>query len=193
MTHKLVFATHNAHKLEEVRHMLAGVSVELVGAGEVGAPDVEETGQTFAQNALIKALAAYRYTGMPALADDSGLCIEALGNAPGVYSHRFASQHGDFPAVFDEINRQLAGKTREAFFECVMAVVFSEEESYVFRGVVRGTLIENPRGADGFGYDPIFVPNGYTETLAQMGAEAKNKISHRYLALKQVQEFLKNR
>lgn len=193
MTHKLIFATHNAHKLEEVRQMLAGAPFTVVGAGELNIPDVDETGATFKENALLKAGAAYRHTGLPALADDSGLCIEALGNAPGVYSHRFANQHGGFPAVFEEINRQLEGKERKAFFGCTMALVFDDTESYTFEGIVRGTLLETPRGASGFGYDPIFVPDGYDKTLAQMGAEAKNKISHRYLALEQVKAFLKNR
>lgn len=193
MTEKLIFATHNAHKLEEVRQMLKGTLFQVVSADELNLPDVEETGETFEDNALIKAYAAYIHTGLPALADDSGLCIEALDNAPGVYSHRFAEQHGGFPAVFEEINRQLVGKERRAFFQCTMALVFDKKQMYTFDGQVNGVLLDKARGDNGFGYDPIFMPDGHDKTLAEMGAEAKNKISHRHLALEEVKYFLQNR
>lgn len=193
MTHKMVFATHNEHKLQEVRDMLQDTSFKLVGAGELNLPDVQETGLTFKDNALLKAYDAYKHTGLPALADDSGLCIQALNNEPGVFSHRFAQQHGGFPSVFKTINDLLAGQDRRAFFGCTMALVFDETEAYTFEGILNGRLLSDPRGESGFGYDPIFVPDGYDITLAQMSSVQKNSLSHRHKALCQVVDFLKTR
>lgn len=194
MTHKLIFSTHNEHKLEEVRAMLKDTEFKVVSAGELNLPDVEETGETFKENALLKAFEAYRHTGIPAMADDSGLCIRGLNNEPGIYAHRYATKNGGFPAVFKVIN-DLLGETgdRSAYFQCTMALVFDDTEFYIFDGVLEGTIIKEPRGESGFGYDPIFVPTGFDQTLAEMGSEAKNKLSHRYKALVQVCSFLKKR
>lgn len=192
MAHKLIFATHNEHKLVEVRQMLEPTGLKIVSAGELNLSDVEETGKTFKDNALLKAYAAYTQTGIPALAEDSGLCINALDGRPGILSARYAKQHGGYPKVFEAINAELGNNPdRSAYYQATMALVFSDMEAYTFDGIMEGTLAKEPIGSNGFGYDPIFIPTGYNQTVGQLSADVKNKISHRYKALQQVFEFLK--
>lgn len=188
---KIIFATHNAHKLEEVRAMLDPLGVKVVGAGDVNLPDVEETGETFKDNALLKAYDAYKHMSVPVLAEDAGLCISALNDEPGVYTKRYAEQNGGFPKVFEVLSERLKGKDKSARFVCTMALIVSETEAHVFEGVLKGHLIDTPCGENGFGYDPIFVPEGYDKTVAQLPAEEKNSISHRFKALQQVVSHLK--
>jgi XTP/dITP diphosphohydrolase len=187
---KLVLATANPHKLRELGRILAAGHVDVTLAGLADfpdAPDVPETGTTFAENALLKARAIAAFTGLPAVADDSGLCVDALNGMPGVLSARWAGQHGDDEANLRLVLAQLADVPdvrRGAHFACVAALVMPDGREQVREGIVYGTLIRVPRGHNGFGYDPIFVPDGSTITTAEMDSAAKDKISHRGKALR---------
>ncbi len=187
---RLVLATANPGKLVELERILAveDVWVELAGLGEFpGAPDVAETGATFAENALLKARAVAKFTGLPSVADDSGLCVDALNGMPGVLSARWSGGHGD-----DEANlRLLLAQTadvpddrRGAHFFCTAALVLPSGPEHLSEGALYGRLIREPRGSNGFGYDPIFVPDSSELTTAQMSPEAKDAISHRGRALR---------
>ena len=191
MTQQIILATHNAHKLEEVRQILGPLGIEVIGAADLNLPDVAETGKTFYENALIKAQAAFQATGKPVLADDSGLCIPALDGLPGIYAARFAAVHGGYPAVFEYLNTLLAGKSRAAYFVCSMVLILAEGEVHPFEGRVEGHLNKQPSGTHTFGYDPIFVPDGYGETFGVLEADVKNKISHRAQALAQLAAFFR--
>ncbi len=188
MKQKIVFATNNAHKLEEVAAIL-GDSYEVLSLREIGCDtDIPETADTFAGNALQKAQYVKEHYGYDCFADDSGLEVDVLGGAPGVYSARYSG--GGSEANMDKLLHNLTGKTeRGAQFRTVIALLIGEE-SHLFEGVVRGSIIEERRGEGGFGYDPIFVPEGYDLTFAQLGSEVKNRISHRAKAVKQLADYL---
>lgn len=191
MNNKIIFATHNKHKLQEVREMLKPLNIEVVGADEINMPDVEETGSTFEENAILKAIAGVKSTGLPVIAEDAGISIEALNGQPGIYSARFAQQHGGFPKVFEYLNQQLKNsENRNAFYTSVFVVAYSETNYHIFKGFMHGKLAQNPSGTNGFGYDPLFIPEGFDTTLGNIPSEVKNKISHRSKSLKQVYEFL---
>ena len=180
---KAVLATRNPHKVDEVARILTPYDVELVSLADVdGVPDVAETGATFADNALLKAAAASAATGMIAIADDSGLAVAALGGMPGVLSARWAGGHGDDAANLRLVLDQLAevpDDRRGAAFVCAAAAVTPDGRELVVEGQVDGTLTRTPRGSNGFGYDPIFVPAGETRTTAEMPPEDKDALSHR--------------
>ena len=182
---RLILATRNAHKVGELRAILgaAGLDVELVGADAYPeVPDVRETGVTFAENALLKAHALARATGCPAVADDSGLCVDVLGGAPGIFSARWAGAHGDDKANLDLLLAQLgdiAPPHRAAHFACAAALALPDGTERVVEGRLRGTLRFEPVGANGFGYDPVLQPDGYEVTCAELTPEQKNEISHR--------------
>ncbi|GAA1270534.1 RdgB/HAM1 family non-canonical purine NTP pyrophosphatase [Kitasatospora nipponensis] len=182
---RLVLATRNQHKVTELRAILgaAGLDVELVGADAYPEiPDVPETGVTFAENALLKAHALARATGLPAVADDSGLCVDVLGGAPGIFSARWAGKHGDDRANLDLLLAQLsdiADPHRTAHFACAAALALPDGTERVVEGRLRGTLRTTPSGAGGFGYDPILQPLGESRTCAELTADEKNAISHR--------------
>jgi XTP/dITP diphosphohydrolase len=187
---RLVLATANQHKLVELTRILeAGrVEVELAGLGEFpGAPEVAETGATFDENALLKARAIAEFTGLPAVADDSGLCVDALNGMPGVLSARWSGRHGDDEAnlrlVLAQVSDVPDGR-RGAQFVCAAALALPSGKEHVSEGTVEGRLIREPRGANGFGYDPIFVPDGKDVTTAEMDPAAKDAISHRGRALR---------
>lgn len=187
---RLVLATANPHKLIELARILqAGhVEVELAGLGEFpGAPQPAETGATFAENALIKARATARFTGLPAVADDSGLCVDALNGMPGVLSARWSGRHGDDEANLRLVLAQLSDvpdERRGAQFVCAAALVLPSGKEHVSDGTLHGMVIREPRGTNGFGYDPIFVPDGSELTTAEMDPSAKDAISHRGRALR---------
>jgi XTP/dITP diphosphohydrolase len=187
---RLVLATANQHKLAELTRILeAGrVEVELAGLGEFpGAPEVAETGATFDENALLKARAIAEFTGLPAVADDSGLCVDALNGMPGVLSARWAGRHGDDQANLRLVLAQLSDvpdERRGAHFTCAAALVLPSGKEHVSDAAVYGRLIRQPRGTNGFGYDPIFVPDGSELTTAEMSSAAKDAISHRGKALR---------
>ena len=177
---RLAIATHNPGKLIEIAELLRPYGVETVGAAALGLPEPEETGTTFEANAQLKAVAAANASGLPALADDSGLAVAALGGAPGIYSARWAGPQKDFAAAMQRIERELASKPdRRAAFVAVLALAWPDGAVEIFRGEVQGTLVFPPRGTHGFGYDPIFVPEGGHQTFGEMTATAKHAISHR--------------
>ena len=187
---KLVIATHNAGKLKEISALLAPHGVECLSAGALGLPEPPETGTTFAENALIKARAAAEASGIPALADDSGLCVNALGGRPGVYTadwaerQRFEGPPGrDWYMAMGKVEGLLCEQgddvDRACWFACVLAIAWPDGESAVYEGRANGTLTWPPRGTMGFGYDPVFVPVGGTQTFAELDPEQKHAISHR--------------
>jgi XTP/dITP diphosphohydrolase len=196
----VVLATRNAAKLRELARILGadhgGRQIRLAGLDEFpGAPDVPETGATFEENALLKARAIARYTGLPAVADDSGLCVDALNGMPGVLSARWAGGHGDDRANLNLVLAQAADvpdTRRGAQFVCAAALVGpgAGAREWVVTGQVEGRLIRAPRGRGGFGYDPIFLPDGFEQTTAEMTAEAKDAISHRGRAFRALTPFI---
>jgi XTP/dITP diphosphohydrolase len=176
----LVAATHNAGKLREFRQLLVPWRIALVSAGDLGLPEPEETGDTFEANAKLKAFAAARAAKMPALADDSGLCVEALNGAPGIYSARWAGGSKDFSAAMARVERELLAKEApepwRAHFISALALVWPDDHVEYFEGRVDGRLVFPPRGANGFGYDPIFLPDGHSRGFGEMSAEDKHGI-----------------
>jgi XTP/dITP diphosphohydrolase len=186
----LVLASRNPKKLAELRRILdaSGVDVAVTDlSGYPDMPEVAETGATFTENALLKARAVVARTGRPAVADDSGLCVDALNGMPGVLSARWAGRHGDDEANLRLVLAQLADvpvDRRAAHFACVAALVLPSGREHVAEGTVSGRIVDTPRGANGFGYDPIFVPGSSDLTTAEMSPEAKDAISHRGRALR---------
>lgn len=188
---KIVFATNNTHKLSEVRAVL-GDGFELVTLREVGiTEDIPETGATLDENASIKARYVYERTGLDCFADDTGLEVEALNGAPGVHSARYATDGHDFAANNRKLLRELNGITnRRARFRTVISLIRGGEELQV-EGIVRGTIATEESGNEGFGYDPLFIPEGYDHTFADMSADEKNAISHRGRAVAELVKALK--
>jgi XTP/dITP diphosphohydrolase len=182
---RLVVATHNQGKLREIEVLVAPFGMSVVSAGALGLPEPEETGDTFEANALLKAEAAAAASGLPALADDSGIAVDALGGAPGIYSARWAGPGKDFAAAMGSVEDKLralgatAPEQRKAHFVAVLALAYPDGGHDLFRGEVHGTLVYPPRGANGFGYDPMFVPNGHDVTFGEMDPAAKQAMSHR--------------
>lgn len=187
---KLLIASHNQGKVEEIGRMIAPYSISVISATDANLDEPEETGTTFTANAKLKARHAMEHSGLPSLADDSGLCVDALNDAPGVYSARWGGPNKDWPSAFKRIERELAGKKPNAHFMCALCLCLPGGETHFFEGRIDGTLTFTPRGSKGFGYDPIFIPNGYDQTFAEMSSEEKNRISHRALAFKKFVEFI---
>ncbi|MFC0217983.1 XTP/dITP diphosphohydrolase [Pseudochelatococcus lubricantis] len=181
---RLVVASHNPGKLREMRELLAPYHIEAVSAGELHLPEPDETGTTFAENAALKAHAAATATGLPAFADDSGLCVEALDGAPGIFSARWAGPDKDFPAAIARIERELERRGalddagRRAHFVSALVVAWPDGHEELFEGRVFGKLVFPARGDRGFGYDPIFQPEGYDITFGEMSSEQKHGWSH---------------
>jgi XTP/dITP diphosphohydrolase len=179
---KVVIATHNPGKLREMRELLGPYGVELVSAGELGLPEPVEDGHMFAENAAIKAVAAATASGLPALADDSGICIEALDGAPGLFSANWAGPGKDFAPALERVQRELSkrGATmpekRRAHFVSALVIAWPDGHQELFEGRVFGEIVEAPRGAGGFGYDPIFRPDGHAKTFGEMSAGEKHGI-----------------
>jgi XTP/dITP diphosphohydrolase len=191
----LVVATHNEGKAREIAELLTATGIQIVSAAALGLPEPEETGATFADNALIKSESAAKLSGYHALADDSGLCVAALDGAPGIYSARWAGPGKDFAVASERIRSELVARGialqgAPAWFICVLALTTPEGKSEVFEGRVDGALTFPPRGLKGFGYDPIFVPEGYSETFAEMEPAAKHAISHRARAFAKFSAYL---
>ncbi|QIG79418.1 RdgB/HAM1 family non-canonical purine NTP pyrophosphatase [Stakelama tenebrarum] len=187
---KLVIASHNKGKVREIAELLGPYGVTPVSAGELDLPEPEETGTTFVANAELKAMQAADLSGLPALADDSGLCVEALGNDPGIFSARWAGPEKDFRVAMERVERELAGKgpeaSRDAHFICALALAWPDGHVEWFEGRVDGTLVWPPRGDKGFGYDPVFLPNGEDITFGEMAPERKHGMSHRADAFRQM-------
>jgi len=179
---RLVIASHNQGKVEEISALLAPFGIESLPAAVLGVPEPEETGDSFETNAALKAMAAAEASGLPAIADDSGLVVRALGGAPGIYSARWAGPAKDFGFAMARVNRELGDRDRSATFVAVLALAWPNGGIELFRGDVAGRLVWPPRGERGFGYDPIFVPEGGAETFGEMEPAEKHKISHRACA-----------
>ncbi len=177
---RLVIASHNPGKVEEIAALLAPFAIEAVSAGALGIPEPEETGDSFETNAALKAKAATAASGLPALADDSGLVVPQLGGAPGIYSARWAGPTKDFGTAMARVHRELGDRPRGASFVAVLALAWPDGEIELFRGEVAGSLVWPPRGERGFGYDPMFLPEGGgTLTFGEIDAAWKHRISHR--------------
>jgi XTP/dITP diphosphohydrolase len=189
---RLVIASHNPGKVEELTELLAPYGVAVLGAAALDLPEPEETGATFEDNAELKARAATAASGLPALADDSGLVVPALGGAPGVYSARWAGPAKDFRAAMERVQRELGESKspwdRTAHFVAVLALAWPDGEIDMFRGEAHGRLTWPPRGERGFGYDPIFVPQGYAMTFGEMDPAQKHQINHRARAFAKLRQ-----
>jgi XTP/dITP diphosphohydrolase len=184
---RLVVASHNPGKVREIGDLLRPFGFKAVSAGELGLPEPEETGTTFPENAELKARAAALAARLPALADDSGLVVPAVGGAPGVYSARWAGPEKDFRVAMERVQRELGGSPdRRACFICALAMAWPDGHVESFEGRVDGTLVWPPRGSRGFGYDPMFLPEGGTLTFGEMEPDAKHQISHRARAFAQL-------
>lgn len=194
----VVLATRNPHKLDEIRRILAAAdaNVDLVSVARFpDVADVVETGLTFAENAVLKATATAAATGLSALADDSGLSVDALNGMPGIYSARWAGRHGDDPANLELLLRQVADvpdARRGAAFVCVAALATPSGRTVVEEGRLAGRLAHEPRGSNGFGYDPVFVPDGETRTTAEMSPAEKDAVSHRGRAFRALAPHLRD-
>ena len=186
---RLVVATHNNGKLAEIRDLIGPFGLEAVSAGELGLPEPDETGLTFEANAELKALAAATVAKLPALADDSGLCVEALGGDPGIYSARWAGEDKDFARAMRNIEEKLQAKgattpeQRRAYFVAVLCLAQPDGTTQVWRGEVHGTLVWPPRGTAGFGYDPMFLPEGFDRTFGEMTRMEKHGLPPHGLGL----------
>lgn len=187
---RLVIASHNVGKVREIGELLGPYGMEPVSAGALGLPEPEETGTSFIANAELKALQAADLSGLPALADDSGLCVEALGGEPGIYSARWAGAEKDFTLAMNRVNEALSAKGpdagRDAHFTCALALAWPDGHVEAFEGRVDGRLVWPPRGNKGFGYDPLFMPLGHAITFAEMDPAAKHAMSHRADAFRQL-------
>jgi XTP/dITP diphosphohydrolase len=192
---RLVVATGNGGKLAEIREVLADAGIELIAQAELGIADAEETGATFVENALIKARHASRASGLPALGDDSGICVDALGGAPGLVSARYAGAHGDSAANIVKLLRALEGiedAQRSAHFHCTIVLLRSADDPapLLAEGRWHGRILHAPRGERGFGYDPIFFDPAFGKGAAELDPDMKNRISHRGQALARLREQL---
>ena len=192
-TKQIIFASHNAGKIKEIRALLSPLGVDVLSAEDMDLDDVAETGSTFEENAKIKALAAAKVAGLPALADDSGLCIHGLNNEPGIYSSRYAQKMGGYPQAFADVLKRLENNSdKTAHFSCVLVLAFPNGETKTFEGRADGKIVTPREGTNGFGFDPIFMPEGFTQSFAELSEIKKNSISHRGKAVHLFVEYLKN-
>lgn len=190
---ELIFASRNQGKIAEITEMLAPLGIKVKSALEMDLPEVEETGTTFEENAALKALEIAKITGVPCLADDSGLCVKALDNRPGVYSARYAPNR-NFDLAMDKLLAEIkesGSNDRSAYFACVLVLGFPNGEYKTFEGRVDGVITMQKQGNGGFGFDPVFAPLGYDKTFAELGSDVKNKISHRGRALQKFLNYLR--
>jgi XTP/dITP diphosphohydrolase len=187
---KLVIASHNAGKVREIEALLGPYGIQPISAASLDLPEPEETGTTFVANAELKALQAADLSGLPALADDSGLCVEALNGDPGIFSARWAGPSKDFSAAMQLVETKLQEKgpetDRDAYFVCALALAWPDGHVEWFEGRVEGMLVSPPRGLNGFGYDPMFVPDGHERTFGEMSADEKTPLTHRAAAFRQL-------
>ncbi|HJO94229.1 MAG TPA: XTP/dITP diphosphatase [Victivallales bacterium] len=182
---KLLIASNNLHKIKELAQILKYTGLDVISPKEIGGiPEVDETGTTFEENATLKAVETAKFSNMHVFADDSGLEVEALNNNPGVYSARYAGPDATDLDRIKKLLGKLSGiKNRKARFVCVIAISSPNGEVKTFRGEITGTIIDETRGSNGFGYDPVFLPDGYDKTFAELDSNIKNRISHRANAL----------
>lgn len=191
---ELIFASRNQGKIEEIKSMLSPLGISVLSAKDLNLPDVDETGKTFEENAYIKALAAAKAKNIPCIADDSGLCVDAIGGRPGVYTARYAPDR-DFDKGMDKLLQELADTksgNRSAHFSCVIVLAHPNGSYKSFEGRVDGQIATKKTGHAGFGYDPIFIPTGFSRSFAEFDSTEKNKISHRGRALQKFITYLKS-
>jgi XTP/dITP diphosphohydrolase len=183
---RLVLATHNPGKVVEIAELLAPYGMEMVSAGELGLPEPDETGLTFIANAELKAVAAATASGLPALADDSGLCVDALGGAPGIYSARWAGPGKDFGVAMARVHDEMGSGVDSAHFICALCIAWPDGHTQGFEGRIDGRLVWPPRGTNGFGYDPMFLMDGKAQTFGEMVRAEKEADNHRARAFAQL-------
>ena len=198
MDNIMIAATQNKGKLKELRQITEKYGQELVSMADIGLGDldIEENGETFAENSYIKASTVAKLTGKPCIADDSGLCVDVLGGAPGIHSARYSGEHGNDQANRTKLLADLKDVPegeRTAHFTCCITLCWPEGETLVAEGICPGRIAFEERGEGGFGYDRVFLPDGYEETFAQLGTDVKNKIGHRARALARLEELLNER
>ena len=189
---EIVFASHNKGKIAEIKDMLTPFGIVVKSALDMKLPDVEENGTTFAENSLLKSQTIAKKVNIPCLADDSGLCVDALNGAPGVFSARYAPNR-DFDKGIDKLLAEMVksgNPSRHAYFMCVISLAFPDGNYELFEGRVDGQIAKQKVGSNGFGYDPVFIPDGYDCSFAQMNRENKNKISHRGQAMLKFKQYL---
>ena len=199
-SNKLIIASHNQGKIKEIRDLLGPLGLELVSAANLGLPEPEETASTFSGNARLKAEAATLSTGLPAFADDSGLVVDALNGKPGIFSARWAGDNKDFAMAMAKINSALCKMdlehkvhaSRSASFFCALALAWPDNTTEIFEGSISGALCWPPRGGNGFGYDPMFIPSGYDETFGEFDPKVKHSISHRAEAFAKFLSYVQN-
>ena len=190
---QLIFASHNSGKIKEIKKILIPFAIEILTADDLNLPDIEETGNTFAENSLLKSQTIARQYNIPCLADDSGLCVDALNGAPGVFSARYAPEHDFNKGMLKLLNELKLSQSsnHSAHFSCVISLAFPDEHYELFEGQIDGQIADHIMPGDyGFGYDPIFIPNGYNNSFAQISPEIKNKISHRGRAMQKFIAYL---
>jgi XTP/dITP diphosphohydrolase len=185
---KLILASHNKGKAKEIAELLQPFAIEVISAAALGLPEPDETEDSFIGNAQLKALAATRAAKLPALADDSGLCVDSLDGAPGIYSARWAGPSKNFNAAMDRVLKGIASKPRGAHFVAALALAWPDDHCEVFEGKVFGALADGPHGTRGFGYDPIFIPDGHSITFGEMDPDEKHRMSHRAVAFRMLVE-----
>ncbi|MBR5154664.1 MAG: RdgB/HAM1 family non-canonical purine NTP pyrophosphatase [Alphaproteobacteria bacterium] len=191
---EIIFASHNKGKIAEIREILSPLGIKVLSGEDIDLPEVEETGKTFEENAYIKALAAAKEKNIPCFADDSGLCVDAIGGKPGVYTARYAPNR-DFNKGMDKLLDELKetnSSNRAAHFSCVIVLAYPDGNYKAFEGRVDGAIATQKSGTAGFGYDPIFIPTGFNRSFAEFDSIEKNKISHRGRALQKFINFLKD-
>lgn len=192
---EIIFASHNQGKIKEMKEMLHPLGIRILTFEDIDMPDVEETGKTFEENAALKAVTIAKLNQVPCFSDDSGLCVDCLDGRPGIYSARYAPNR-DFQKgmrmLLDEMEKTCSGN-RKAHVMCVIALGYPDGSYQAFEGRVDGTISTTLHGTGGFGFDPIFIPDGYEQTFAELDEDVKNKISHRARALQKMIEFFKNR
>jgi len=192
---KLIIASHNQDKVAEILDFVKPYGFAVETARQHGVSEPEETGNSFADNALLKVRNTFMHTHLPSLADDSGMAVDALGGAPGIYSARWGGESRDFNMAMQRVKTELEAKNISpngsvAFFICVLAYIDETGAEHIFEGSIKGHLSFPPRGSHGFGYDPIFVPDGYDKSFAELGADIKKSISHRSIAMAKFRNFL---
>lgn len=189
---QLVIASHNEGKVKEIGALLMPLHMHVLSAGAAGVEEPEETGATFEANAILKAEHCLHAASLPSLADDSGLIVPAIGGAPGIYSARWAGPDKNFTIAFERIRKELGNKPAQAYFTCVLALAVPGKETRCFEGRIDGTLTFPPRGDKGFGYDPIFIPEGYNVTFGELDPNIKNGMSHRSRAFAKLLAYLQD-
>ena len=191
---EVVFASHNAGKIKEIKELLQPFGINVKSSSDMELPDVEETGATFAENSLLKSQTIAKFTDLPCIADDSGLCVDALNGAPGVYSARYAPNR-DFDKGMEKLLSEMAqspNKSRKAHFSCAISFAFPDGSYKLFEGRVDGQIALEKHGNGGFGYDPLFVPHGFAKSFAQISKKEKNSVSHRGRAVEKLKAYLKS-